>query len=118
MVIGGRDQLDQVFVAFLVFAQQDEMVVAVVNFGLLFAVRLRDVDLAAEDGFDAFGLGLGIEFDRAEQVAMIGHRDGRHFLLGHHVHQLADLTGPIEKRIVGVAVEVYERDVRHREIPV
>ena len=62
--------------------------------------------------------GLGIEFDGPEQVAMIGHRDGRHLLLGHHVHQLPDFASPVKERIFGMAVEVYERDVGHREIPV
>ena len=94
------------------------MVVAIVRFGFLPAVGLRNVDFTADDGPDALLFCFGIEFDRAEQVAVIGHGDGRHFLLSHHVHQLPNLAGAIEERVVGVAMEVYEGDVRHWEIPV
>ncbi len=54
-----------------------------------------------------------IKLDGAEEVAVIGHGDGRHFLLGDDLHELRDLAGSIEQRIVGVAVKVYERAVRH-----
>ena len=43
---------------------------------------LGDVDLAADDGLDALRLGCVVELDGAEQVAVIGHGDGGHLLLG------------------------------------
>ena len=54
--IGGGDQVDEVAVAFLVFAEQHEVVVAV-GIGAGLVALLRDVDFAADDGMDA-GLAL------------------------------------------------------------
>ncbi len=73
---------------------------------------LRDVDFAADDGMDAFGFGVVVELDRAEEVAVIGHGDGGHFLLGDDLHELGDFAGAVEQRVVGVAVKMNER-VRH-----
>ena len=70
---------------------------------------LRDVDLAADHRMDAVLLGLVVELDRAEEVAVVGHGDGGHLLLGHDVHQLRDLAGSIEQRVVGVAMKMNER---------
>ena len=81
--IAGRDQLDEVAVALLVLAQQDQVVVAV-RVGADRVPLLRDVDLAADDGMDALVLGGVVELNRAEQVAVVGHGHGRHaLLLGH-----------------------------------
>ena len=87
------------------------MVVAV-GFALDADALLGDVDFAADYRMYAVGVGLIVELHRAEQVAVIGHRDGRHFLLRHHLHELRDLAGSIEQRVVGVAVKMNER-VRH-----
>ena len=51
--VGGRDQLDEVFIAFLVLAKEDEMIVAVVGLAPLPSVGLRDVDFTSDDGIDA-----------------------------------------------------------------
>ncbi len=109
--VAGGDQLDEVAVAFLVFAQQHQVVVAV-GFALDADALLRDVDFAADDGVDAVVLGVVVELDRAEEVAVIGHGDGGHFLLGDDLHELRDLAGSVEQRVVGVAVKMNER-VRH-----
>ena len=106
------NQLDEVLVAFLVFAEQDEVVVAVgVGPGLV--ALLRDVDFAADDGLDSLRFGGVVEADRAEEIAVIGHRDGGHFLLGDDVHQLVDFAGAVEKRVVGVVVKVNEWSLGH-----
>ena len=73
---------------------------------------LRDVNFAADHGVDAVVLGVIVELDGAEEVAVIGHGDGGHFLLGDDLHELRDLAGSIEQRVVGVAVKMNER-VRH-----
>ncbi len=109
--VAGGNQLDEVAVAFLVFAQQHQVVVAV-GFAAHADALLGDVDFAADHGVDAVFLGLVIELDGAEEVAVIGHGDGGHFLLGHHLHKLRDLAGSVEQRVVGVAVKMNER-VRH-----
>ena len=79
--VAGGDQLDEVAIALLVFAEQHQVVVAV-GIGAGLVALLRDVDFAADDGMDAVGLGRVVELDRAEEVAVIGHGDGGHFLLG------------------------------------
>jgi len=57
---------------------------------------------------DAVGFSGVIELHRAEEVPVIGHSHGRHFLLDHEFHQLVDLACAIEQRIVGVAMQVDE----------
>ncbi len=54
------------------------------------------------------GFGGVVELHGAEQVAVIRHGDGGHFLLGDDLHELVDFAGAVEQRIVGVVVEVYE----------
>ena len=49
-------------------------------------VVVNDVKLAAQNGMDALGFSRVIELDAAEQVAMIGHGNGGHPLLGGDVH--------------------------------
>ncbi len=70
---------------------------------------LRDVDFATDDRVDVVGLGSVIEFDRAEQISMVGHGDGRHLLLYRDLHQLIDIAGSVEQRIIGVAMQMDER---------
>ena len=53
--MGFRDQLDEVAVAFLVLAQQHQVVVAV-GIAAGFVALLGDVDFATDDGVDAGGL--------------------------------------------------------------
>jgi hypothetical protein len=48
------------------------------------------------------------EVDRAKNVAMVGHGDGRHAQLAYMFAELFDVTSAIEKGIVGVQVQVDE----------
>ena len=105
--VGGGDEVDEVAVALLVFAEEDEVVVAV-GIGAGLVALLGDVDLAADDGVDAGGLGGVIELDGAEEIAVVGHGDGGHFLLDRDLHELVDIAGAVEQGVVGVAVEVDE----------
>ena len=75
-----RDELDQVPVARLVPDQGGDVVRALVlpvDRGALEPAARGDVELAAEDGLDAGGPRVLVEVDRAEQVAVVGERDGR-----------------------------------------
>jgi hypothetical protein len=54
-------------------------------------------------------LAVVVKLDGAEQVAVVGHGDGGHFLLDDGVHELADFTGSIEEGVIGVAVQMDER---------
>ena len=57
-----------------------------------------------------------IKLDGAKEVAVIGHRNGGHFLLPHDAHQLLDVAGAIEQRIVGMAMKVNERTFGHANL--
>ena len=92
--VGGGDELDEVAVALLVLAEEDEVVVAVRVVAHL-AALLRDVDFAADDGVDAGGFGGVVKFDGAEEVAVIGEGDGGGFLLGDELHELRDFASAI-----------------------
>src|SRR5581483_3170801 len=85
--VGRGDEVDQVTVALLVFAKEDKVVIAV-GLGAGFEALLGYVDLAADDGLDAGSLSGIEELDRSEEVAVVGHGDGRHLLLGADLHEL------------------------------
>ena len=111
---GRRNHLDQVLVAFLVFAKQDEMVVAVaVDAGLV--PLLGDVHFAADDRINPLRFSRVVEADRAEEIAVIRHRDRGHFLLGDDLHELIDFARAVKQRIVGMVMEVNEWSLGHRE---
>jgi hypothetical protein len=111
---GRGNHLDEVLVAFLVLAKQDEVVVAVaVGAGLV--SLLGNVHFATDDGLNPLGFGGVVETDGAEEVAVIGHGDGGHFLLGDDLHELIDFARAVEQRIVGVVVEVNEGSLGHRD---
>ena len=109
--VAGRDQFDEIAVAFLVFAEQDQVVVAIV-FGAGLVAVLIDVDLAAKNGMDAFIFGGVVKLDGAEHVAVVGHGDGGLFELRGELHELLDFACAVEQRVVGVAMEMDKRDVR------
>ncbi len=103
----GGDERGEVAVAFLVLAEEDEVIVAIRVAASLVAL-LRDVDLASDDRVDPLILSGVVKLDRAEEVAMVGHGDGGHFLLDYEVHELGDFAGPVEEGIIGVAMQVDE----------
>jgi hypothetical protein len=76
---------------------------------------LRNVHLATDDGMDTLRFGRIVEADGAEEVAVVRHGDGGHFLFGDHLHQLIDFAGAVEQGIVGVVVEVNEWSFGHRK---
>ena len=110
--VRGGDQLDEVAIAFLVFAEQHQVVVAVGIAARLVAL-LRNVHLAADHRMDALRLGGVVELHRAEEIAVIGHGHRGHLLLDHDLHQLVDIAGAVEQRIVGMAMQM---DEGHSEI--
>lgn len=109
----GGDEAVEVLVAFLILTEKDEVVVAI-GFGFILVILLGDVEFAADDGVDAFGLGGVVELDGSEEVAMVGHGDGGHLLFGDDVHHLGDFTGSVEEGVIGMAVEMDEGRVGHR----
>ena len=61
-----------------------------------------------DDRLDASGLAGLIEVDRPEHIAVVGHGHSRHSGLGDMRYQILDLVGAIEKRVLGMCMEVYE----------
>jgi len=99
--------LNQIAVSGLVFAQQHQMVIAIrVAFDAL--ALLCDVDFASDYGMDAVLLGFVVKLDCAEQISVVGHGHGGHLLLLRLGHQLRDLAGSIEQRVVGMAMQMNE----------
>ena len=43
-----------------------------------FVALLRNIDLAADDGMNSLLFGVVVKLDGPEEIAMIGHGDGRH----------------------------------------
>ena len=111
--ICGGDQVDQIAIAGLVLAQQQQVVVA--HACVVLPVVAGDrVDLAADDRLDAGLLGRRVEIDGAEEVAVVRDRHGRPLPSGGHFHQPRNVAGPVEKGVIRMAVQVDER-LCHRE---
>jgi hypothetical protein len=56
-----------------------------------------------------------MKMNRAEQVAVVGERHGRHLLLFDQIDQAVDFACPIEQRVVGMAMQMDKWSVRHWE---
>ena len=74
---------------------------------------LGNVNLTSDHRMHALRLRLVVELDSAEEIPVVGNTHGGHFVMDHQIHQLSDFTGSIQQRIVGMAVQVYKRNVGH-----
>lgn len=74
------------------------------------------VSLVADDGLDPHGGGLLVELHRPEEVAMVGHGQGR--VLGgnrfHPLKKVRKLCRPVQEGELGVLVQVGEFKAAHR----
>ncbi len=80
-------------------------------FDVLDAVSGHDLlsgEQATEDRLDPVLLARLVEVDRAEQVAVVGHGQRRHPHPGRLGEQVVDARGPVQHRVLGVDVEMYE----------
>jgi hypothetical protein len=68
----------------------------------------RHVELAADDGLDAGLLRGQIEIDGAEEVAVIGERDGREVQVLGLLHELLELGRSVEQAVLGMHVQMDE----------
>ncbi len=82
---------------------------------LLGVTVVGDVDLTADDRFDAGAFGRLHELHGASHRAVIGQRDGRHLELGGARNEIRDPASAVEDRVLGVNVKVNERGFRHAE---
>ena len=105
----GRHQPDEIAIAGLVARQQGEMIgrVALRIRPILDRTR-RHVGLDTDDRLDPGLRRRLIKFNRAVQVAVIGNRDRRHPHFGRLFHQLLHPHRAVEKRILGVEMEMNE----------
>ena len=84
------------------------MVVLVAFAGSAVVLVFADVEFAAEDGLDAFGLGRVEEVHRAVDVAVVGHGDGFLAESGDAVDEFINVAGAVEEGVFGVEMEVGE----------
>ena len=105
---GCGDHLDEVLVAGLIFAQQDQMVVAVDLVDLIEPGASGNVDFAADDGLDARFSGRFIKLHTAVHDTVVGAGDGRLPALLHAVHQLVDAAGTVQQAVFRMDMEVDE----------
>src|SRR5947209_2554469 len=105
--MGGGGKFDEIFVADLIFREQNQVIidVAAAAAGLLVEPAPRsNVYLAADNRLDAPFASLLIEINRAVKHAVIGNRQGRELQLVGFVHEPVKPASAIEQRILGVQV--------------
>jgi hypothetical protein len=102
----GNDR-HQIAVALEVLGEQQQ----VVDLRLAVASQARaerEVDLAAEDGFDAGFVRRPVELDRPVHVAVVGQCEGGHLEFLGARDELVDLGRAIQEGVFGVGVQVDE----------
>ena len=99
---------DEVAIALFVGGEDEEVVVVVAFAGGAVVFVFGDVEFAAEDGLDAFGLGGFEEVDGAVDVAVVGHGDGFLAEGGDAVDEFVEVAGSVEEGVLGVEMEVGE----------
>ena len=104
------DHSREVPVPLLVAAQQDQMIGVVVQ--LVDPVEPGaggHIDLTADDGLDAGGLGRPVEVDGPIHHPMVGDRHSRLTQLLGPVHQPGDAAGPIQQTVLRVHMQMHKR---------
>ena len=105
------DELEQVVVAGIIPGEEREMIRRVAPVGR-FPVGMRSrrhIDLAADDRLHALLLRFLEKFDRAVKHPVIGHGERGHSVLPRLFHRFSNPHRAIERRILGVQVEMNER---------
>ena len=105
---GGGYHLDEVFIACLILAEQDKMVVAVDFVDFIEAGAGGHIDLTADDGLDTCLFCSLIELDTAVHDAVIRDGDGILTTLLDAVHELVDTAGTVQQAVFGMDVEMNE----------
>ena len=101
------DHIDEIAVADLVFAQQDEVVGGGIQpVDLIEAGAGGHIDLAADDGADALLFALLVEIDDAVHHAVVGDGDGRLSQLPGALHQSLDAAGAVQQAVFAVDVQM------------
>ena len=98
-------QVHQVFVARLVFAQEDQVAVFALGIDLFVHVGAH-VHFAADHGMDALCLAGLVKIDRAVQHAVVRDGAGVHAQRLQALGQLADAAGAVQQAVFAVQVQV------------
>jgi hypothetical protein len=103
-----RRYFDQIAIAFFILGEHQQVVVGIAFGGATVIVLFADVKFATDDRLHACVL-CGIdEVDCAKNIAVVGHRHGRHSHLFHALAKFLDVTGAVEHGVVRVQVQVDE----------
>ena len=105
---GGRDQLGKVFIACLVLAQQDQMIVPIDLVHLIKAGAGGYIDLTADDWLDARLFGRLVKLHTAVHHTVVGAGNGSLATLLHPIHQLVNAAGTIQQTVFCMDMEVDE----------
>ena len=103
------DQLGQILIAFLRFAQQDEVVHrthAVCGAAIIHVIA--DIDFASDDGMDSALLCLGIKIHHAVHGAVVGDGAGVHAQFFDAVEQRPDAVCAVQETVFGVQMKMCE----------
>ena len=99
-------QLDQVFVAGFILAQQHQMVRAVDPVHLVEPGAGSHIDLAADDRLNACLFGCLVKIHTAIHCAMIGNGNGGLPQLLHPVENFIDPAGAVQQAVFGMDMKV------------
>ena len=91
------------------------MILVALDLFFLQARAGRDINLAADDGLDAFRAGGLIKFDDAVHRAVVGDGQRGKFQFMRPLHQRVQAARTIEQRILGVQMQVDKISVRHQK---
>src|SRR5438874_726975 len=98
----GRNQFNKIVITDFVARKQREVIGRFAHRIWPIFMRMgRYVRFAADDRLDAGALRFLIKFNCTIEIAVIGHRDRRHFKSGRLFHQLFHSNGAIQQRIFG-----------------
>ena len=92
----GRDHFDQVLITGLVFAQQNQVVVAVDFIYLIKTGAGGNIDLTADNGLDTRLFSGFIKLHTAVHHAVVGAGNGGLSALLHPLHQLVDAASTVQ----------------------
>ena len=106
--ISGRDQLDQIAIAFVVLAQKHEVVRALRFGAAILVIVRRNVHFTADDRLDAVRGGLVIKVRSRKKIAVVGDGNGRHPATSGFRSQFADFARAVQQRVIRVEMEVNE----------
>ncbi len=107
--VGDGGEFEEVAVALFGFAEEHQLVLAVVDARPLVGVLLeRDVGTLADDGLDVLLLALLDEFDHPVHRPVVRDGDRVHSGVFGSLHQLIQLREGLEEAVVGMDVEVDE----------